>query len=316
MGAGFSTAALRPRDRVGGWADEIARRFGAQIAAKSGAFNASIETAFVGKVTVSEITGSPVVVTRSERDVSRLEMDIFTLGVLLDGNGVIAQSGREARIGAGDLVLADCRSPYRIRFEGPFRQLVLTLERSSFEARLPHAAHRTALRVDGQSGPGRVASACVNALREQAPHLGVTVDALGECALDMVALAFGGDLSDASQAAAGRQHFLLRRIKTFIEAHLGDAQLTPDSIANRHGISRRYLYGLFETEQETVSGYIWQRRLAHCREALADPQRRDRNISEIAFQWGFNDASHFCRAFRRAFGMSPRDFRLACARKP
>ena len=34
-------------------------------------------------------------------------------------------------------------------------------------------------------------------------------------------------------------------------------------------------------------------------------------ITEIAYLLGFSDASNFTRAFRRWFGVSPRDYRVA-----
>lgn len=313
MGGKFSTGRVRPRDRFGAWTEEVARSFGASVATtgRIESFSAEMSTVLVGTVAVSEIRSSPCVVTRSERDVSRKRMDVFTLGLLMEGSGAIAQRGREAQFGPGDLILSDGRAPYRIRFGAPFRQLVLTIDRRRLEARLPQAERRTAIRIGGQSGPARIASAYLSALREQAPHLGIAEEALGECALDLVALAFGGDSIAPGPANDGDGQLLVGRIKAFIEAHLKDPLLTPDLIAQRHGISRRYLYRLFEEERETIAGYIWQRRLNHCRDALTDASGRHRNISEIAFEWGFNDASHFCRAFRRAFGASPRDFRLA-----
>jgi AraC-like DNA-binding protein len=229
---------------------------------------------------------------------------------------VITQRGREARIGRGDLVITESRAPYQVRFETPYRQIVLTLDRKRLEARLPHASRRTAVRVSGQSGPGGVVSAYLGALREQVPHLGIAEEALGECALDLIALTFGGDAIAPGPKEDDRdRRVLCARIKAFIEAHLGDSQLTPDFIAHRHGISRRYLYKLFEAERQSVADYIWLRRLTRCREALAQPDGAPRNISEIAFHWGFNDASHFSRAFSRAFGVSPRAFRLAQKRK-
>jgi AraC-like DNA-binding protein len=317
MGGVFSTAAVRPRDRFGAWADEVLRRFGAGVATncRTRDFATTMETALIGEMAISDVRGSPMVVTRTTRDVSRFAMDFFTLGLLVEGTGVISQRGREARVGPGDLVMTESRAPYQVRFDTPYRQIVLTLDRKRLESRLPQAARRTAIRVSGQSGPGRVTSAYLGALREQVPHLGIAEEALGECALDLVAVAFGGDaMGPGPTSDGGERRLLLARIKAFIEAHLGNTHLTPDFIAHRHGISRRYLYGLFAEERETVSEYIWQRRLAHCRDALADPDGVARSISEIAFHWGFNDASHFSRAFARAFGMSPRNFRLMHAR--
>jgi len=72
-------------------------------------------------------------------------------------------------------------------------QLVLTLDRRRLEARLPDAEQHTAIRVDGQTGAGRVASAYLGALCDQMPNLGTAEEALGECAFDLVALAFGGE---------------------------------------------------------------------------------------------------------------------------
>jgi AraC-like DNA-binding protein len=42
---------------------------------------------------------------------------------------------------------------------------------------------------------------------------------------------------------------------------------------------------------------------------LCDPALRNRTISDIAFSWGFVDASHFSRAFKARFGCTARDVR-------
>jgi AraC family transcriptional activator of tynA and feaB len=43
--------------------------------------------------------------------------------------------------------------------------------------------------------------------------------------------------------------------------------------------------------------------------ALRDVRQRPRHISEIAYAWGFNDLSHFNRAFRQRFDMTPSEWR-------
>ena len=46
-----------------------------------------------------------------------------------------------------------------------------------------------------------------------------------------------------------------------------------------------------------------------CRDALVDPAFRHTSVSEIAYEWGFNDAAHFSRTFKVRFGVSPRGLR-------
>jgi AraC-like DNA-binding protein len=37
-------------------------------------------------------------------------------------------------------------------------------------------------------------------------------------------------------------------------------------------------------------------------------QTTDKNVTEVAFESGFNDSSYFARQFRRILGVSPRQF--------
>ena len=60
---------------------------------------------------------------------------------------------------------------------------------------------------------------------------------------------------------------------------------------------------------QSLSRFVLQRRLAHCRHDLLHD--RDASVTAIAFRWGFNDAAYFSRAFRRAHGISPRALRAA-----
>ncbi|MFX5558838.1 helix-turn-helix transcriptional regulator, partial [Acinetobacter baumannii] len=84
-------------------------------------------------------------------------------------------------------------------------------------------------------------------------------------------------------------------------------------IAAAHHISVRYLQRLFETEGTTVTTWIRQRRLERIRRDLADP-RIDRSTSAVAARWGLADASHFSKLFKAAYGMTPRQYRLAASR--
>jgi AraC-like DNA-binding protein len=99
----------------------------------------------------------------------------------------------------------------------------------------------------------------------------------------------------------------------YIDAHLADPELSPRGIAGALGVSLRYLHGVFE-DGDSVGATILVRRLDRCRASLADPRERHRSISEIAYQWGFNDAAHFSRTFKARFGASPRGLRAQLTR--
>jgi AraC-like DNA-binding protein len=71
----------------------------------------------------------------------------------------------------------------------------------------------------------------------------------------------------------------------------------------------RHLHRIFAAKGCTVTEWIRERRLERCRADLADPRLRERNITDIAFFWGFSDSAHFSHRFRQEFGVSPREFR-------
>jgi AraC-like DNA-binding protein len=103
---------------------------------------------------------------------------------------------------------------------------------------------------------------------------------------------------------------LLSRVEQFIGTHLAEPALNPTEIANAVGISVRHLHRLFSRRGSTVTECIRERRLERCRMDLCDSRCAERNITEIAFCWGFSDSAHFSRSFKRQFGVSPRTFRL------
>ncbi|WP_429213430.1 helix-turn-helix domain-containing protein [Metapseudomonas resinovorans] len=85
--------------------------------------------------------------------------------------------------------------------------------------------------------------------------------------------------------------------------------MSPGRLAEQMNLSRRRLYQVFEAQGETVSRCIQKRRLANIAQDLASRRLEHQSITHIAFKWGFSDAAHFSRAFKRQFDLSPRAFR-------
>ena len=91
----------------------------------------------------------------------------------------------------------------------------------------------------------------------------------------------------------------------FIRAHLGDEDLSPDRIAAAIGCSRATLYRLFADHPMTIAEYVRECRLQAAMTTLSG--RSGGSVSSVAARLGFTDPSTFSQAFRRRFGVSPRD---------
>ncbi len=93
-------------------------------------------------------------------------------------------------------------------------------------------------------------------------------------------------------------------IVTYINENLS-GDLSIDSIASRFYINRYYLMHNFKNQTGyTLHGYILQKRLAKA-SALIKKGLMAANVSE---QCGFNDYSTFVRAFKKSFGLSPKQY--------
>lgn len=116
-----------------------------------------------------------------------------------------------------------------------------------------------------------------------------------------------------------RDHFLeaqgaidaviMVRASKLIAARLVDRNLTPEKLCQELGISRSRLYRIFEPVGGVLN-YIGRQRLLKTRDDLGDSTNGS-SISSIAEKWGFMDPSTYSRAFRKEFGISPKDARAA-----
>jgi AraC-like DNA-binding protein len=68
---------------------------------------------------------------------------------------------------------------------------------------------------------------------------------------------------------------------------------------------------LFAAENDSVSAYLLRRRLEECAFELAQPQWFGRSITATASDWGFRSVTHFARAFKTAYGATPRAYKHA-----
>jgi AraC-like DNA-binding protein len=146
-------------------------------------------------------------------------------------------------------------------------------------------------------------------LAQRDGHSDAVGAALGDALTDLVKLAL------IEQSSATRSETIRETVRARILGHvnrnLADPELTIERIADHMHCTKRYLHKVFSENGETLSQYIWSRRLELCRARLVLPELGARSITEIAFACGFSNAAHFSRSFKARFGQSPRAFRRA-----
>lgn len=104
-----------------------------------------------------------------------------------------------------------------------------------------------------------------------------------------------------------RDSLFVRQITELIEANLSDEEYGITQLCKDFGISRAQLHrNLVAHTGLSASRYIQSIRL---RKAIDLLSSSDLNISEVAYEVGFNDPKYFSRLFTKEFKQSPRDFR-------
>jgi len=262
-----------------------------------------------GNLQLSTIRSSAISLERLPSEPHLNSQDAYFAVMLLSGDYVLEQNGREVLLQPGDMTLYDATRPHRIHCPGEFTKLILAIPRNVLRDRVAGIDHCTARHIPGTKGIGFVASSF---LRLYATHAGQLqaheFSTLSDHALDLLALAVTSvrpvDVNLSRSRAAS-----INGIKTFIEQHLRDVHLDTSMITRYAGLSARYINNLFEDEGTSLMRYVWKRRLENCRKDMLNPVYASHRLTEIAFRWGFNDAAHFSRAFKQQFGCSPREFR-------
>ncbi|WP_234826951.1 helix-turn-helix transcriptional regulator [Rhodopseudomonas palustris] len=96
------------------------------------------------------------------------------------------------------------------------------------------------------------------------------------------------------------------RACAFIDAHL-DQDLTLQTIAAAAGLNPGSLQRAFRlTHGDTIFEYVWGRKLDHARALL---ERDNISVGEAAHLVGYRTLGNFSTAFRRRFGITPRQIR-------
>lgn len=279
--------------------------------------NGSYRLRSLGRCTIFEVTADGHGIKRNNREINNSQGEFYSVKYLRYGCGEFEQEGKRIKFRSGDISILDNCYPYRLEFNDSFSISSFTIPRDLLNLHL--ASTRPAV-----GGLIPAASSFSPMLRS---HMKALIDLENDnnefysstlndtlCSLIAIALDHANRKLETNQP--GANHLRYRAVTDYMKLNLADPDLTPARVAQACGISVRYLHKLFEPYGCTFGRWLLKQRLERCREQIADPRFADRKLSRIPYDWGFNNLSHFIRAFRQEYGLSPRDYRKRACLQP
>jgi AraC-like DNA-binding protein len=264
----------------------------------------------VGRLTICSVRSNATTIRRTPSMARGDEEPFVFLGLQVSGTSMAIQGDREAILRPGDLVLYDTTVPYTLLNNEGIHQHYFRIPRGDLALPSRVISGICATRLSAANPVADLAGAFFRRLADsQLKFDALTADAVGQPGIELVRATIATQLKDPRLAAAPMDATLEYRIMEYVRAHLGDHDLTPARIARAHGISVRSLYALLARSGISLGDWVREHRLEECRRELALPDARSRTIEHIAHRWGFVNAAHFSRAFKRAYGATPREWR-------
>jgi len=232
----------------------------------------------------------------------------IALALPVSGQNRLCRDQEERLLGPRDMLLVDLASPYEYGWHG---------SGSSYAFQVGFDRLGLGMDTIRAAWPRLDATPLYPVVRDHILHITTCAEQLSAdpaasqlaaATVDMMRALIVSAAQDQRLLGDALATSLVPRILAYARHHLTEDDLAPARIAAAHNISIRYLYKLLEKEGISLEQWIIERRLEGARTDLASPAGRGRPIESVARAWGFGDPSFFSRRFRRAYGMTPRQW--------
>ena len=271
-------------------------------------FYANIESYNYGSLVTSVCQSRSSNFVRSPIDAAVNGVDHFLVQVYLAGSCNFTGDAQDNLAEVGDIFILDA-TRLNDCWTTDFKNFTLWVPRLMLEAIVidPDALHG---RVIKASTPmATLLRTYLLSMHEQASMMGIAEgELLTDPTLDLLSATLKGVPDNRPEHNAAVNAAVLIAVKKYINNNLEYPDLSPDTIARAINVSRAKLYRICEP-LGGVQNYIRQQRLRRALKGLVSPGDSHLSIAQIGARWGFEDSSSFTRAFRREFGLSPKDAR-------
>lgn len=245
-------------------------------------------------------------IDRSAQHTARFPEDNYLISLQRRGQSEIQQGGDLFVLEPAEIAIVDGQKPFHIGFPGPVSRVLAVIPRKTLDLRAPWLRRAPARKISRDSPYADLTRRHLLRFADDDCSMNESeASLLTDNLCNLLALATARDLPVNSL----RPEVQIEALLAFCRRNLNNPDLSPQLVATQLGISVRTLHLRFEKMGWTFGRWLLDSRLDACRKALRDPQQRACTISEIAYRWGFNDLSHFNKAFRARFAMTPGEWR-------
>lgn len=303
----WSTRGLAPRRALSFWNEAISSAFlkvRTEPRHSSKTFQAQLQSLSLGSLSINRLQAQSYRVVCNTDDSRR---DWVFINLHQRGECRLRQHGREQWASPGDISINLGNSPFVFDFEDRVAMTCLRLPLAGAAARTGRLHDAAALPLPDGAGT-RLLRSYIDSLLHNAGALSARQAALATtCLLDLLALSIDGP-GPPQADRAGIRAALYQRACACIDVYLGDAEFNIDRLSAHLEMAPRTLQGLFHEQGTTFTARLLESRLLAAERLIVDGAYAQ--LAQVAYAVGFSDQSHFNKAFRRRFDMTPGERRL------
>lgn len=302
----FDSRKLRQQDRFDAWAAHVEHSVEIEPLSEGSAQHFAVSSAWsIGSLVVSHLACAPQV-TRLRRPQHRqTDPEAIQVRIYHGGRSRGLSNGQPFETLPGEIHTFDMARSFYNETDGGAEFTAVFVPHAVLD--FDPSRHRAHGKLVKDSAAARMISAATGALSETSHKTPLDVKKqLVDGYVGLIRSLVLGEMEseDSRRAIEATRQALLRE---YIEANLADPALSVDSVCHAFGASRATVYRDFSADGG-IRRYVLGRRLEAARRDLEiGPDLRGR-VRQVAEKWGFENPSHFNRAFREAFAASPSDF--------
>lgn len=273
-------------------------------------FHVAINARQVNELAIVNVSGAGCDTVRGSHDVARTREHFYIASMHLSGKSSLTVGNIEKPLARGDVFLIDTMHELTLGVAQPYEHLLIKIPTQWLDAQLPRPDLLCGSILSHKDPLLELYSNYLRAGFQMADRLPAhAISLFSNHLVELLCHAISGQPIDPRAASAIHRTTIYAHACKLISLYLSDCSLTPEHIARLLRISTRTLHRAFLGCGKTIMQHVLHERVERAARLLASPVAAKRSVSDVAFSCGFNDLSHFSRAFATQMGPTPSQWR-------